>query len=669
DITERKRKENALKKLNRTLKALSDSNQALIRSTNEQEYLDKICEIIVEDCGYSMVWIGFAEDDADKSIRPVAEAGFNDDYLKTINVTWADTNFGQGPTGRSVRERVPCICGNMFIDPNFAPWREEALRRGYASSLALPMMDGSKVLGALTMYAREPNSFSDEEIRLLSELADDVAHGITLFRLRAARDEAELKLRKQADILQEQAEMLEQGYIFVRDQNDVIIFWNQGAEKLYGYTKEEAVGRVSHDLLKTEFYEPREDIEAELIETGKWEGELTHTTRYGMEIDVASHWTAHFDQYANLVGIIEFNNDITQLKMTEKMLSETSDYLDKLFNFANAPIVCWDTESKITKFNHAFERLTGYWAEEIIGQNINLLFPEENRELPIKDAVYTMEIPILNKNGEQRVVLWNSADIYGEDGKTLLATIAQAQDITEKAKELADARVKLEKSKRLSDIGVLAATVAHELRNPLATINIISAVIRRKTNDDNVKHYLNNIEKSVRESDQIINNLLYYSRIKPPHFENVRLGCIIEECLDTVKKQSQKKVCLNKSLDKLNNIVLKVDPLQMKEVFNNILNNAFDATSDGNGLIKVLASDLAETIEISIEDNGVGIKKEDIEKAFDPFFTTKAKGTGLGLSVCQQIVSLHGGKIGIESELNEGTKVRVILPKKVETVQ
>ena len=93
---------------------------------------------MVEDCGHAMVWIGFAEDDAEKSIRPVAHAGFEKGYLETLRLTWSDTERGRGRTGRSIRTGKPCVCTNMRTDPRFAPWRAEAIKRGYASSISLP---------------------------------------------------------------------------------------------------------------------------------------------------------------------------------------------------------------------------------------------------------------------------------------------------------------------------------------------------------------------------------------------------------------------------------------------------------------------------------------------------------------------------------------------------
>ncbi len=210
DIALRKKKEEELSRLNRTLKALSDSSQAMMHAKDDSQYLQEVCDIIVKDCGHAMVWVGFAENDEGKTVRPVANAGFEQGYLETLNITWADTERGRGPTGTAIRTGKPSMCRNMLTDPAFEPWRGEALKRGYASSIVLPLIFDGKTFGALTIYSREPATFSDNEVKLLTELADDLAYGIATIELRIARDEAEQALRKAYDELARSNKDLEQ---------------------------------------------------------------------------------------------------------------------------------------------------------------------------------------------------------------------------------------------------------------------------------------------------------------------------------------------------------------------------------------------------------------------------------------------------------------------------
>jgi signal transduction histidine kinase/CheY-like chemotaxis protein len=199
---ERKRAEEKLQKLNRTLRALGNSNQAMICARKESEFLQKVCKIIMDDCGHAMVWVGYAEEDEAKTVRPVAHAGFEQGYLETLKITWADTERGRGPTGTAIRTGKLAECRNMLTDPKFKPWREEAIKRGYISSIALPLLAGGKAFGVIMIYSREADHFSEDETKLLTELADDTANGITTIRLRLAHAQAEAELQRERDQLE-----------------------------------------------------------------------------------------------------------------------------------------------------------------------------------------------------------------------------------------------------------------------------------------------------------------------------------------------------------------------------------------------------------------------------------------------------------------------------------
>jgi len=196
DITEIKRRDDELKRFNRTLRALSDTGKAIVHADDEDILLTEACRIIVEDCGYPMTWIGFAEADPMKTVKPVAQAGFEADYLKTVKITWSDNEFGHGPTGTAIRTGGPSVCKNILTDPRMLPWRKHASERGYASSIALPITIEGRTFGAFTIYSREPESFSDDEIKLLAELVNELSYGILFHRLREAHRQSESELKE-----------------------------------------------------------------------------------------------------------------------------------------------------------------------------------------------------------------------------------------------------------------------------------------------------------------------------------------------------------------------------------------------------------------------------------------------------------------------------------------
>jgi PAS domain S-box-containing protein len=195
DITERKRAEVELKKVNRALKTISVCNEALVHAVEESAFLQKICDLLIEEGGYRMAWIGYAEQQGDNRVLPLVHAGHEDGYLSTVNITWKDVERGRGPTGTAVRTCSVCVQNDISTNPDFAPWREEALKRGYSSTIAFPLIAYEQSFGVLTIYAPERDVFIDEEIRLLKELADDVAFGILTIRMREERYKAQEELR------------------------------------------------------------------------------------------------------------------------------------------------------------------------------------------------------------------------------------------------------------------------------------------------------------------------------------------------------------------------------------------------------------------------------------------------------------------------------------------
>ena len=191
DITEIREVEKKLRRVNRALNLMWECGRALMRARDESALLSEICRIAVEEGGYRLAWVGYAEDDPGKTVRPVAQAGYEVGYLDKVAVTWADTERGRGPVGTAIRTGGAFIVRDVHSDPLFAPWQAEALRRGYQSVLGLPLSSGDRAFGALAIYSEEPDAFDDDEVRLLQELANDLAHGIRTLRLAAERDRLE----------------------------------------------------------------------------------------------------------------------------------------------------------------------------------------------------------------------------------------------------------------------------------------------------------------------------------------------------------------------------------------------------------------------------------------------------------------------------------------------
>lgn len=196
-VTQRNAAWESLRKVNRTLKTLSSGNEVLVRATDEAKLLQEMCRVVVAVGGYHVAWVGYAQQDEQKSVRPMAQYGIAADILNRQRFTWANDEFGRGPTGSAIRNGEPQVVANAQTDPRFAPWREAACASGCASILALPLTDtAGHVFGALTIDTTSANTFEQEEIRLLRELANDLSYGIISLRNRAAQQRSTEQIAK-----------------------------------------------------------------------------------------------------------------------------------------------------------------------------------------------------------------------------------------------------------------------------------------------------------------------------------------------------------------------------------------------------------------------------------------------------------------------------------------
>ncbi len=193
---ERQRRKEEQIKAGRVIQALSECDNAVIRIKDEADLLHAICRIVVDVGGYRMAWVGYAEEDRDKTVTPVAKYGYEKDYLETVHVSWQDAESGKGPTGTCIRTGIPSVIRSVGTQAEFAPWKVEALKRGYASVIGLPLLLDGRKLGALAIYSTETDAFDREEVEFLVKLSSNLSYGIAVLRLRKAQMQAEKSLKE-----------------------------------------------------------------------------------------------------------------------------------------------------------------------------------------------------------------------------------------------------------------------------------------------------------------------------------------------------------------------------------------------------------------------------------------------------------------------------------------
>ena len=248
DISEQKRAANELHRLTRILQATTHCNQSLIHSTDERELVQKICNIVVDIGSYRMAWIGYAEHDKEKSVRPIAQSGFDEGYLETVTISWDDNAFGRGPTGTAIRTGKPAYSFDIIHDPMMNPWHKEAIIHGYATSLSLPLKADDEVFGALSVYSTHSGAFNPEETNLLTALADNLAYGIRMLRTREAKQRSENALKASEERFRKFFEGHSSVILIIDLDTGSIIDANPAAQDFYGWSIEELRSMHIHEI-------------------------------------------------------------------------------------------------------------------------------------------------------------------------------------------------------------------------------------------------------------------------------------------------------------------------------------------------------------------------------------------------------------------------------------
>ncbi len=368
------------------------------------------------------------------------------------------------------------------------------------------------------------------------------------------------------------------------------------------------------------------------------------------------------------------NND--ELQSVTDSLRETGVYLESLINYANAPIIVWDPRFTITRFNHAFERLSGYTANEVIGKHLSILFPPDSSDESLDKINKTLEgeqwesveIPIQHKYGSIRIALWNSANIYDTEEK-LLATIAQGQDITERKQvetELYEAKAQGELYLDLMghDISNMHQIIKMRLEMAQELIDSNGKLER----DD--REYIDVPVKTLEKAARLIDNVrkLQKHRSKEYGLESVDLAKVLEEVLHMYSTIPGRDITINYAQNR--ECVVRANPL-LKDIFSNLIDNAVKHSSGPLELgvdIHKVGLNGSTYYRVSIEDNGHGIPDDKKDEVFQRFKRgqTKARGTGLGLYLVKSLVEGFGGYVEVQNRVlrdyTKGTRFSVYLP-------
>lgn len=384
DITDQILAREALQRKSRALDMLSKCNEALVFEQDEGKLLEKICQICVEKGNYILSWVGFAQQDPQKSVLPVAQFGFNENYLETAKITWDDSPYGRGPAGTAIRKNKIVTINDAASDPTFKPWKEGALKRGYSSIISLPLNLFGNSIGVFTLYSKEANAFKSDEIELLKELANDISFGIESLRTRESQRLLQNELMASQSRFM-QAEIAGQIGSWEMDLETGAIYWSDQLFSLFEKDPESFIPSLNNfnQIVSNEDISQMDDALRNAIETHTpFELEFRSTRNTGETKWFITRGNPLFDSTGKVIKITGTTQEITAHKEMEDALSAANRRYQFISDHIQDVLWVMDLESqKFTYVSSSVERLRGFTVEEVLRQPMQESMTSESYEL------------------------------------------------------------------------------------------------------------------------------------------------------------------------------------------------------------------------------------------------------------------------------------------------
>ena len=526
--------------------------------------------------------------------------------------------------------------------------------------------------GTLYWVATTIVPFLDEQNKPKQYVA--IRHVITERKLaEAALAESESRLLEQKDLLEQTHDA-----IFTWKLGDGVVSWNKNAERLYGYTQAEVMGKEIYERLKTVYPVLFDEYVAELRRENRWEGELRQTTKDGKQIFVESRQVVSYAGEGEFI-VLETSRDITKRKLSDERILQQASLLDKA---QDAILVC-DLNHRIIFWNKGAQRVYGWEAAEVLGREIgeaigegdNAVIEKASEDLKQKDE-WLKETAHFTKDKRKIIVVSRWTLVRNEIGQPDYFLVINT-DIT----NLKQAEEQLYRAQRMESIGTLAGGIAHDLNNVLSPILMSVGMLQSdETIEKSGEPWLSIIRENTMRGADLIKQVLTFARGAEGERINVQLRHLVKDLIKVLGETLPKTITVKYSVaPELETI--SGDPTQIHQVLMNLAVNARDAMPDG-GMLTIMAQNITldenyarlnieahagKYVLFTVKDTGTGMSPEIVNRIFDPFYTTKeiGKGTGLGLSTALSIIKSHGGFINTYSEPNHGTRFSVYLPATV----
>lgn len=662
----------SLRRLNRDLEMLRRCNRSLVHATDEHGLLHTICELAVNLGGYSLAWVGFAENDEHKTVRRAARSGPAAAYLDEISVSWTENDpFGRGPTGRAIRENKPFI-GRQDGGANseFEPWQQAAARYGIRTSLALPLRSAEGVFGALALHSSDPEAFDQREIDLFQELADDLAYGITTLRARrqiARSEEAVVAERHKLNTILDMLPC----YIALVARDHRVIYANREFQSRFGTRN----GRRCFEMLYGRSSPCQPCPTFSVFETG------TPLNREWTDCSGRSYEVCDFP-FTDTDGaglILEMGVDVTAKKRMESELSLNERRYRSLVT-ATARVVWMTGPDGQVDDMPMWRDLTGQTREQVRGWGwLDAVIPGDRERVAAawnaaraQGRLYDVEYRIRHADGRCFDLAVRGVPVLNDDG-AVREWIGTCTDITERKiaeQEIRQLNTELEERVRQrtaelessnKDLEAFTYSVSHDLRAPLRHLDGFSRLLLEDYGphlEPGAVQHLTRIRDAAGRLGQLVDDLLQFSRLgrHPLQPQITGLAAVVREVIAELAPETEGRN-LQWRISELP--FVECDAALVKQVFANLLANAVKFTRPRAPAVIEIGHQLRDGEPVLfVRDNGVGFSMKYAAKLFGVFQRLHRpedfEGTGVGLATVQRIVQKHGGRIWAEAELDHG---------------